>query len=68
MKPCVALLREFIATPSVNPMGRSDIPVELTGERRYAEDVRERLRALVMTRPQRKAGRCKSPCPPWMTL
>ena len=45
MKDCIALLREYVATPSVNPMGRSDIPPEWTGERRYAELVQAQLRA-----------------------
>ncbi len=31
------LLRDFVAIPSVNPMGRSDIDPAITGERRYAE-------------------------------
>lgn len=48
MKGCIELLREYVATPSVNPMGRSDIPVALTGERRYAEIVQAQLRALAL--------------------
>jgi acetylornithine deacetylase len=35
-----------VAIPSVNPMGRDDIPGEITGERRYAEQLREQLRRL----------------------
>jgi acetylornithine deacetylase len=46
MKGHLALLREYVATPSVNPMGRGDIPSEWTGERRYAELVHAQLRAL----------------------
>ncbi len=46
MKGCIDLLREYVAIPSVNPMGRSDIPAEWTGERRYAEHVHAQLRAL----------------------
>lgn len=36
-------LRDYVAIPSVNPMGRPDIPAELAGERRYAEHVRTQL-------------------------
>jgi acetylornithine deacetylase len=43
---CVDLLRAYVATPSVNPMGRSDIPDSYTGERRYAELVQTQLRAI----------------------
>jgi acetylornithine deacetylase len=39
-------LRDYVAIPSVNPMGRSDVPPEIAGERRYAEHVREQLRRL----------------------
>ncbi len=35
--PSIRHLRDFIAIPSVNPMGRSDIPAAIAGERRYAE-------------------------------
>lgn len=42
----VRLLREFVAIPSVNPMGRDDIDPRIAGERRYAERAREELRAL----------------------
>ena len=44
--PCIQYLRDFVAIPSVNPMGRGDLPAEIAGERRYAEHVRERLRGL----------------------
>src|SRR6476646_8003445 len=40
------LLRDFVAIPSVNPMGRSDMDPAITGERRYAEDVHARLQRL----------------------
>lgn len=40
------LLREYVATPSVNPMGRSDVPAAIAGERRYAESVAAHLGAL----------------------
>ncbi|MGE0321198.1 MAG: M20 family metallopeptidase [Polyangiaceae bacterium] len=33
------LLRDYIAIPSVNPMGRDDLPESITGEARYAERV-----------------------------
>lgn len=46
MKDCVSLLRDYVAVPSVNPMGRTDIPPEWTGEARYAERVAADLRAL----------------------
>lgn len=42
----VRYLRDYIALPSVNPMGRSDIPDEISGERRYAEHLREQLRGI----------------------
>lgn len=40
------LLADFVAIPSVNPMGRSDQDAAITGERRYAEHVAELLRQL----------------------
>ena len=43
---CIRFLREYVAIPSVNPMRRDDIPADLTGERRYAEHLREQLRRL----------------------
>lgn len=42
----VALLRDYIAIPSVNPMERDDIPDAIAGERRYAEHVAAQLRRL----------------------
>ena len=42
----VRYLRDYIAIPSVNPMGRSDIPDEISGERRYAEHLLEQLRRI----------------------
>ncbi len=39
-------LQDYVAIPSVNPMGRNDLPADTTGERRYAEHLREQLRAL----------------------
>ena len=42
--PAVRNLRDFVAIPSVNPMGRADIDASHTGERRYAEHICEKLR------------------------
>jgi acetylornithine deacetylase len=42
----VALLRDYIAIPSVNPMERDDIPDAIAGERRYAEHVAAQLERL----------------------
>lgn len=39
-------LRDYVAVPSVNPMGRDDQPAEILGERRYAEHLREQLRGI----------------------
>jgi acetylornithine deacetylase/succinyl-diaminopimelate desuccinylase-like protein len=39
-------LRDYVAIPSVNPMGRDDVPAEQALEARYAEHLREQLRAL----------------------
>lgn len=39
----VRLLREFVAIPSVNPMGRDDLPDAIVGEARYAEAARAEL-------------------------
>ncbi len=36
-------LRHYVAIPSVNPMGRSDIDARWVGEERYAECVRQQL-------------------------
>jgi hypothetical protein len=44
--PCIAHLREYVALPSVNPMGRDDIPAGIAGEGRYAAHLREQLRGL----------------------
>ena len=44
--PCIRYLRDYVAIPSVNPMGRDDMPEEIVGERRYAEHMREQLRRL----------------------
>ena len=39
-------LKEYVAIPSVNPMGRSDQPAEWVGEARLASHIQEQLRAL----------------------
>ncbi len=39
----VRLLRDLVAIPSVNPMGREDLPADMVGEQRVAEYVREAL-------------------------
>jgi acetylornithine deacetylase len=44
--PCVRYLREYVAIPSVNPMGRADVDASILGERRYAEHLRQQLAAL----------------------
>ena len=44
--PSIKLLQDYIAIPSVNPMGRSDIPEAIVGEARYAEAVRQKLRQI----------------------
>jgi len=40
------LLRDYVAIPSVNPMGRNDLAPEIVGETRLAERVRADLRRL----------------------
>lgn len=44
--PCTRLLRDYVAIPSVNPMGRADLPPEILGEARLAHHLREQLRRL----------------------
>ena len=41
--PCVRYLREYVAIPSVNPMGRADVDPSIVGEQRYAEHLRRQL-------------------------
>ena len=43
---CIRYLRDYIAIPSINPMGRADISEELAGERRYAEHLYEQFRQM----------------------
>jgi len=54
----VRYLRDYIAIPSVNPMGRSDLPETITGERNYAEHLlaefrRRGIDALIVGNPDR---------------
>ena len=42
----IRYLRDYVAIPSVNPMGRSDVDPAVAGERRYAAHLREQLRGL----------------------
>jgi acetylornithine deacetylase len=44
--PCVRYLQDYVAIPSVNPMGSELGADERFGERRYAEHLREQLRRL----------------------
>jgi len=46
LAPCLRYLRDYVAIPSVNPMGRSDMPEGVAGEARYADHVRHQLVAL----------------------
>ena len=46
LAPCVRYLRDYVAIPSVNPMRRRDLDPAITGERRYAEHLREQLRGI----------------------
>ncbi len=45
-KDVKTILRELIALPSINPMGREDLPACLTGEARVAEYVEEFIKSL----------------------
>ena len=42
----IRYLRDYIAIPSVNPMGRSDIPQALAGEQRYADHLLHQLKQM----------------------
>lgn len=44
--PCIRFLRDYVAIPSVNPMGRSDLPADILGETRLAEHLQAQLRGL----------------------
>ena len=44
--PAVQYLRDYVAIPSVNPMGRNDIPADIRGEARYAEHLAQQLRGI----------------------
>lgn len=43
LSPSIRLLRDLVAIPSVNPMGREDLPADLVGEQRVAEFVAAEL-------------------------
>ena len=46
LSPSIRWLREMVAIPSVNPMGREDLPAAIVGEQRVAEFVGNELRRL----------------------
>jgi len=46
LSPSIRHLRDLVAIPSVNPMGRDDIPAEIVGEHAVAEHLAEKLRRL----------------------
>ncbi len=48
LSPSIRHLRDLVAIPSVNPMGRDDIPAEVTGEQAIAEHVAAELSRLGM--------------------
>ena len=48
LSPCIHTLRDLIAIPSVNPMGRDDLPAEIVGEQAVAEHVAALLGRLGM--------------------
>ena len=48
LSPSIRHLRDLIAIPSVNPMGRNDMPAEITGEQAIAEHVAAELSRLGM--------------------
>ena len=43
LSPSIRCLRDLIAIPSVNPMGRTDLPAEIVGERALAEHLARAL-------------------------
>lgn len=43
---CIRYLRDYVAIPSVNPMGRGDLAAEVVGEARYAGHLLEQFRGL----------------------
>ncbi len=46
LSPSIRWLREMVAIPSVNPMGREDLPAAIVGEQRVAEFVANELARL----------------------
>ena len=47
LPPTATLLADLVRLPSVNPMGRTDIPPELTGEHRVTDYLESRQDSLV---------------------
>lgn len=43
LSPSIRLLRDLVAIPSVNPMGRDDLPADMIGEERIARFVADEL-------------------------
>lgn len=43
LSPSIRLLRDLVAIPSVNPMGREDLPADMIGEERIARFVADEL-------------------------
>lgn len=43
LSPAIRILRDLVAIPSVNPMGREDLPPDIVGEQALAEHVAARL-------------------------
>ncbi len=48
LSKCIRHLRDLVAIPSVNPMGRDDLPPEIVGEQALAEHVAAELNRLGM--------------------
>lgn len=48
LSPSIRFLRDLVAIPSVNPMGRDDLPAEIVGEQAIAEHVAQALSRLGM--------------------
>ncbi len=42
----IRFLQDYVAIPSVNPMGRDDVPAAILGETRLAEHLHEQLRGM----------------------
>jgi acetylornithine deacetylase len=46
LSPCIRHLRDLVSIPSVNPMGRDDLPPEIVGEQAVAEHLQGVLRGM----------------------